>query len=252
MQVDRDFPHSPFHRGYMYPFVVLALQWSQFQFPSSGGQGFVFCPHLDLKTVFAAQSKMKCVPGLRTCRNGQQCAVSIISQRGISRLLCYCSFFPFLFRYVLDYGNTSPAPGQPHIPHRKTALTLSSFLILRSWGWSFLPFYTAICVEGCLLSVKQHSWVFCSRRVFRCCCITDRSTFQFFITFQNHFNVELISSQRSLSSRLKSKTKSQRSKFCSKKWRITKSRCSGGWGLASCQWPPLGCLFSRRLGPEFA
>ena len=69
VQVDRNFPYSPFHWGYMYPFVVLALQWSQFQFPASGGQGFVFCPHLDLKTVFATQSKMKCVPGLRTCRN---------------------------------------------------------------------------------------------------------------------------------------------------------------------------------------
>lgn len=33
-----------------------------------------------------------------------------------------------------------------------------------------------------------------------------------------------------MSSQLKSKTKSQRSKFCSRKWRITKSSCSGRWG----------------------
>ena len=177
-----------------------------------------------------------------------------MSQSGISRLLCYCSFFPFPFRHVLDCRNTSPAPGQPHTPHRKTALTRSSFLILRSWGWSFLSFYTAIHVKGCLLCMNQHSWVSCSRRAFKCCCITgrNRSAFQFFIAFQNHFNLELISSQRSSSSRLKSKTKSQRSKFCSKKWRITKSRCSGGWGLASCQWPLLGLLLPVRLVPQFA
>lgn len=132
-------------------------------------------------------------------------------------------FVFFILGSLKAVGVVTPAPARAAMPELTTPAPFPAHLCAAHISFSFLHI--------CLYVLKGYLIVLdllpplpsvCCKGCFSCLCVSLLETEALWLT--------AVFPSRSLSNQQGSKTRSRRSSFYSRKWRITKSRCSGRQG----------------------
>lgn len=145
MLVDRRFPSSPFTEGICIPcapgFAVVSVPVPSFRWPKL----CFLSPHgLESRVCHSVWNMYQDWEPVET-----NSSVLFPSYLRVGSVGSYVTVvFSLSFQACpgpQERRNASPAPGQPHTPHRKAALTHSFFLILSSYDGPFFLLDSFLC-----------------------------------------------------------------------------------------------------------